>query len=87
MRLIKPDMSHQDSVMSYKKEMLDNHDSFDGCAGLEDCDTYEMWLDFDNRLKAKYVMATLRVIPISPLMKMMKLSGLLITARNSHHFC
>lgn len=54
MKLIRPDMSHKDSVMSYKKEMLDNHDSFDGCAGLEDCDTYEMWLDFDNRLKAKY---------------------------------
>ena len=54
MRLIKPDMSHKDSVMSYKTEMFDNHDSFDGCAGLEECDTYEKWLDFDNRLKAKY---------------------------------
>ena len=40
--------------MQYKEDMFANNDSFDGCAGLEDCDTYEMWLDFDNRLKAKY---------------------------------
>lgn len=54
MKLLKPDLQYKESVMSYREEMFNNHDSFDGCAGLEDCDTYEMWLDFDNRLKAKY---------------------------------
>ena len=27
---------------------------FDGCAGLEECNTYEEWLDFENRLSKKY---------------------------------
>ena len=54
MKLIRPDMSHQESVMSYKKETLDNHDSFDGCAGLEEVNSFTEWIDFENRLKRKY---------------------------------
>jgi len=40
--------------MLYKEEMLQNGDSFDGCAGLEDVCSFEEWIDFETRLKAKY---------------------------------
>lgn len=52
--LIRPTPAYEDEVMAYKAAMLKSGDSFDGCAGLEDTDTYEQWLDFDNRLKQKY---------------------------------
>ena len=53
-KLINPTMEYKEQVMNYKKEFLKSNDSFDGCAGLEDCQTYEEWLDFDNRLSKKY---------------------------------
>ena len=45
---------YAEQVMSYKKEMLQNGDSFDGCAGLEDVQSFEEWIDFETRLKTKY---------------------------------
>jgi len=52
--LVRPSKQYADHVMSYKKEMEQNGDSFDGCAGLEDVHYFEEWIDFENRLKAKY---------------------------------
>ena len=52
--LVRPSKQYADQVMSYKKEMEQNGDSFDGCAGLEDVHSFEEWIDFENRLKAKY---------------------------------
>lgn len=52
--LVRPSKQYADQVMSYKKEMEQNGDSFDGCAGLEDVLSFEEWIDFENRLKAKY---------------------------------
>ena len=40
--------------MEYKAKMLANHDSLDGCAGLEDVASFEEWIDFERRLKRKY---------------------------------
>lgn len=52
--LIKPIEKYAEQVMDYKNEMLKNGDSFDGCAGLEDVDSFSQWVDFERRLKAKY---------------------------------
>ena len=54
MKLIRPTQSYAEQVMQYKKEMLANQDSFDGCAGLEDVNSFIEWIDFENRLKQKY---------------------------------
>ena len=51
--LVRPRAEHAEQVMAYKEEMAKNGDSFDGCAGLEETETYEEWLDFDTRLKKK----------------------------------
>ena len=54
LELVIPTMEYKEQVMEYRKIFLENNESFDGCAGLEDCNTYEEWLDFDNRLSKKY---------------------------------
>lgn len=53
-RLIRPTAEFAGQVMKYRQEMLANCDSFDGCAGLEDVQSFEEWVDFENRLKKKY---------------------------------
>lgn len=53
-RLIPPSAAYAEQVMAYRDAMLASHDSFDGCAGLEDCASYEEWADFENRLKRRY---------------------------------
>ena len=54
LKLIVPSNEYKEQVMNYRKVFLDNNESFDGCAGLEECNTYEEWIDFDNRLSKKY---------------------------------
>ena len=54
LKLVKPTKDYEEQVMNYKNAFIKNGDSFDGCSGLEECETYEMWLNFENRLKAKY---------------------------------
>ncbi len=54
LKLVLPSNEYKYQVMEYKKIFLENEESFDGCAGLEDCETYEEWIDFDNRLSRKY---------------------------------
>ncbi len=49
-----PTINYKDQVMDYKKAFLESGDSFDGCAKLEDCDSFEDWIDFDNRLSKAY---------------------------------
>lgn len=49
-----PTMEYQPQVMTYKAAMLQNGDSFDGCAGLEETEDYRDWLDFEGRLSRKY---------------------------------
>ena len=54
LKLIRPSREYAEQVMNYKEEMLTNKDSFDGCAGLEDVNSFDEWVDFENRLKQKY---------------------------------
>ena len=54
LELIIPTNEYKEQVMEYRKIFLENEESFDGCAGLEECNTYEEWLDFDRRLSKKY---------------------------------
>ena len=52
--LVKPSVEYKEQVMNYKKIFEENTQSFDGCAGLEDVNSYTEWLDFNKRLKNKY---------------------------------
>lgn len=54
LKLVRPTSAYAEQVMQYKEAMLVNHDSFDGCAGLEKVNSYEEWIDFENRLKRLY---------------------------------
>ena len=54
LKLVRPTCEYAEQVMRYKEEMLLNHDSFDGCAGLEEVDSFSEWIDFETRLKRKY---------------------------------
>lgn len=49
-----PTIEYKDQVMYYRKVFLENNQSFDGCAGLEDVSNFNEWIDFDNRLSKKY---------------------------------
>lgn len=49
-----PSALYAEQVMRYKEEMLQNGDSFDGCAGLEEVQSFEEWIEFERRLKEKY---------------------------------
>lgn len=53
LKLLAPSAPYAEQVMSFREELLQNNDSFDGCAGLEDVRSFEEWLDFDNRMKEK----------------------------------
>jgi predicted acetyltransferase/phosphatidylglycerophosphate synthase len=52
--LLRPSVHYAEQVMSYKNEMAQHNDSFDGCAGLENVSSFAQWADFENRLKAQY---------------------------------
>lgn len=54
LKLVRPAHKYAEQVMQYKDAMLSNNDSFDGCAGLEEVDSFSEWIDFENRLKRKY---------------------------------
>ena len=54
LKLVRPTYEYAEQVMQYKDDMLANNDSFDGCAGLEEVDSFTEWIDFENRLKRKY---------------------------------
>ncbi len=54
LKLVKPTMEYKEQVMNCKKIFLENNEEFSGCSGLEECETYEEWLDFDNRHLRKY---------------------------------
>ena len=51
--LVRPSKQYAEQVMSYKDEMAQHGNRFDGCAGLEDVQSFEEWIDFEARLRAK----------------------------------
>ncbi|MCH5198210.1 MAG: GNAT family N-acetyltransferase [Oscillospiraceae bacterium] len=54
LKLVRPTYEYAEQVMQYKEDMLLNNDSFDGCAGLKEVNSFSEWIDFENRLKKKY---------------------------------
>ncbi|MDE7288563.1 MAG: GNAT family N-acetyltransferase [Oscillospiraceae bacterium] len=54
LELVPPTEEYESQVMSYRAEMLENGDDFDGCAGLELVESYGEWLNFEKRLKKMY---------------------------------
>ena len=54
LKLVGPTGEYAEQVMEYRAQMLADHDSFDGCAGLEDVGSFAEWIDFENRLRRKY---------------------------------
>lgn len=54
LRFVQPAAAYEAQVMAYRRAFLNRGDEMDGCAGLERCNTYAEWLDFDKRLKALY---------------------------------
>lgn len=52
--LIEPTIEYEEQVMNYKRAFIENNDSFDGCAGLEDVSTYKEWMNFEERLSKKF---------------------------------
>ena len=52
--LLRPCEAYAQQIMAFKEELMKNGDSFDGCAGLEDCTSFEEWIRFEERLRAKF---------------------------------
>ena len=56
LKLILPTQEHKNIIMDYKKEFLENGDSMDGTAGLENAETFEEWYSaFCDNLKEETV--------------------------------
>ncbi len=53
-KLIRPAEKYAGQVMDFKMALMENNEGFDGCAGLEDVESFEEWLDFEGRLKKKF---------------------------------
>ena len=49
LKLIIPTLEYKEQVMEYRKIFLENNEKLSGCAELENVETYEEWIDFDNR--------------------------------------
>lgn len=54
LNLVAPTMRYASQVMQYRAEMLERGDSLDGCAGLENVNSFEEWARFDSRLMEEY---------------------------------
>lgn len=48
LKLVRPTCEYANQVMQYKEDMLANNDSFDGCAGLEEVNSFSEWIDFEE---------------------------------------
>ena len=52
--LVEPTIEYKNQVMDLKTQLLNNNEGFDGCAKLESVNSYEEWIDFENRLLKEY---------------------------------
>lgn len=53
-KLRRPSCQYARQVMDFRDELKKNGEKFDGCAGLEDCASFEEWICFEERLRVKY---------------------------------
>lgn len=51
LKLILPDLEHENIIMDYKREFIENKDSMDGSANLINTDNFKLWYELikDNR--------------------------------------
>lgn len=54
LKLLKPSTMFKNQIMDYIKTFLKAGEVFHGYSGLEECETYEKWINFEERLRAKY---------------------------------
>lgn len=48
--LVRPSEQYAEQVMSYREEISQHGNRFDGCAGLENVQSFEEWIDFRHPL-------------------------------------
>ncbi len=53
LELVRPTMDYREQVMAFRAEMLEYGSEFEGCMGLKNTGSYEEWLDFRGREKAR----------------------------------
>lgn len=53
-KLVTPTKEYESQVMAYKEEFFKRNEVIDGSAGLEEVETYEEWINFEERLSKKY---------------------------------
>ena len=53
-KLVIPTQEYKEQVMECRKIFLENNETFAGCSRLEEINSYEEWIDFENRLSNKY---------------------------------
>ena len=54
LELVRPVHAYANQVMRFREELISSGEPFDGCAGLEETESFDEWIDFDNRLRRKY---------------------------------
>ena len=54
LKLIELTKEYEEQVMAYRKIFIENGDGADGCAALEETESYDECLNFEKRLKKKY---------------------------------
>lgn len=54
LKLVKPTEEYKEQVMNYRKTFLENEEELSGCALLENCKSFDEWIDFTNRLSKEY---------------------------------
>jgi len=52
-KLIKPDISYEKEILSFRKEMLDANSSMDGTGPLKRMDNISEWLEFNHKVENK----------------------------------
>ena len=52
--LVTPTKEYENQVMQYRKTFIERNEDLSGCALLEECLSFDEWLDFESRLSRKY---------------------------------
>ena len=54
LKLIEPTEEYKEQIMNYRKTFLEKGENLSGCALLENCKSFDEWIDFENRLSKEY---------------------------------
>ena len=54
LKLVNPTLEYKEQVMEYRRIFLEKNEKLSGCAELEDVNSYEEWIDFENRRSKIY---------------------------------